>query len=426
MTGYVQRIDETTIGRFRKYYSPVQLFIRCTVFSTNNEQTMNRDPITYQLSHSGTSAATYYSMIAAFTDDVLAHGQVTLTPVAVNFRRFVTDHKLEDPRSVEEYTYELLNLGVLWRVYGETAASVRMAPLHTMARLGEWRKTHQRLKPAIDVVRGILLSLFLLPSTVRRIDDTAIGLGEIGRLVTWLEATGDFREDAFRYVRWLGYLGNEPHETVTTLMHEVCAFAEWFETESSRRMGTFTPNVDAFVEARSSFYRWREDRFACLRSRTEYHLNMVGAEIMNRAYRSEFLSSERKTVLAPGCMRARSAARCEGTITENGIRCTGCEPTCHVNQLREIGIRNGCDVMVIPHSTDLARWAAKPGTPSHGVIGVACLSVLVEGGWELRRNNVPAQCILLNQCGCNKHWDEKGFPTELDVRQLRRILTPTS
>jgi hypothetical protein len=87
-----------------------------------------------------------------------------------------------------------------------------------------------------------------------------------------------------------------------------------------------------------------------------------------------------------------------------------------------IGLRNNSGVMVIPHSTDLSKWASRDGEPTHGVVGVACVAVLVEGGWELRRNNVPAQCILLNECGCNRHWDDTGFPTSLDVRQMKHIL----
>jgi hypothetical protein len=380
-------------------------------------------PITYQLTGTGTGAGSYYQTVASFTDDVLVHAQVSLLPAARRYRAFITEHDLEKPRSPEEYALELLNLGVLWRAYGKTALAVRFAPFHFMANLGEWRKTHQRLKPAIDLLRGILISLFLAPVPVERTGFAPKGLSEIGRLVTWLEATGDFREDAFRYVRWLGYMGMFPDAELQTMIRSVLEFADWFEAESAERMGRFTPNVDAFVSERSSFYRWREDRFSCLRSRTEYHLTMVGAEIMNRAFRSDFLSCEKKTVLAPGCMRARSAEKCEGTKSSDGIRCTGCEPHCHVNRLRETGLRHGFEVAVIPHSTDLSRWAAKPGGPSSGVVGVACLSVLLEGGWELQRYDIPAQCILLNQCGCNKHWHETGFPTDLDVRQLKHVVS---
>ncbi len=65
---------------------------------------------------------------------------------------------------------------------------------------------------------------------------------------------------------------------------------------------------------------------------------------------------------------------------------------------------------------------SKPGKPVTGVVASACLSVLVQGGWELKRYDVPAQCVLLNECGCRKHWHSEGFPTQLEVRELKRLL----
>jgi hypothetical protein len=268
-----------------------------------------------------------------------------------------------------------------------------------------------------------MLSYFLVPTPIQKTDYSPKELSDIQRLVTWLEATGDFREDAFRYVRWIGYWGMQSNAEFLDAMNIILSFADWFTNESELHMGAFTPNVDSFIEKKNSFYKWREDRFSSLRSRSEYHMNMVGAEIMNHAYRKEFLSAEKRTVLLPGCMRFRSEDACEGIKTKKGIICSGCETQCRVNQLRETGKRHDFDVMVIPHSTDLSQWQTKPNEPASAVVGVACLSVLVQGGWELKRNNVPAQCILLNKCGCKKHWHEKGFPTQIDVRKLKEVVS---
>jgi len=380
------------------------------------------NPITYKLNIDGSAASTYYPAITAFTNEVLERAEESLMPIAKKYRLFLIGYNLEEPRTLEEYIYEFLNLGILWKAYGNTAMAVTFAPFRFMACLGEWRKTHPRWKPFIDIVRGFMLSFFLVPSSIRRTETAPQTLNELERLVTWLEATGDFREDAFRYIRWLGYLGAKQELYFRNVMDKIISFADWFEQESEKRMGKYTPNVSDFVNRSSSRYRWREDRFSCLRSRVEYHLNMVGAEIMNRAYRNDFVSCTNRTVLLPGCMRIRSVEECKGIKTLKGIRCTGCNTQCHVNQLREIGKRHHFEVMVIPHSTNLNLWSTKWGDSTLGVVGVACLSALVQGGWELKRNNIPAQCVPLNECGCKKHWHKDGFPTHLDVRELKRIV----
>jgi len=378
-------------------------------------------PITYKLNIRGSAATTYYPAVSSFTDEVLSRAEKSVIPIALSYRDFLIAYKLEEPRSVEEYFYEMLNLGVLWRSYGATAIAIKHAPFYMLARLGEWRKMYKRLKPAIDFLRGVMLSFFLAPVPIRRTEYSPHSLKDIQSLVTWLEATGDFREDAFRYIRWLGFWSMQTATEFSETMKIIFEFTDWFSSASEERMGRFTPNVDSFIAKRESFYHFREDRFSCLRSRAEYHLNMIGAEIMNRAYRNEFLTAERRTVLLPGCLRFRSAEKCEGLAMKKGIKCSGCEPRCRVNQLREAGKRHNFDVMVIPHSTDLSQWSARPGEPAVAVVGVACLSVLVEGGWELKRNNIPAQCVLLNECGCKKHWHDEGFPTEVDVRKLKEI-----
>lgn len=380
------------------------------------------NPITYKLDINGTAHSTYYPAVASFTDDVLREADKSITPIAKRYRNFLIGFRLEEPRTLEEYVFELLNLGILWRAYGGTALAVRFAPFMFMAKLGEWRKIHPALKPVIDLVRGITLSYFLVPKPIQKTNGAPQSLKDIDRLVTWLEATGDFREDAFRFIRWLGFFGTQNEQMQASMFDIILSFADWFTVQSKKRMGVFTPNIGSFVEANQKKYQWREDRFSCLRSRTEYHMNMVGAEILNRAYRSEFLSCKKRTVLLPGCMRARTEKECEGKKSAKGISCTGCEASCRVRQLHETGKRLGFEVMVIPHSTDLAQWRTEQDKEPEAVVGVACLSVLVQGGWELKRNNVPAQCILLNECGCKKHWHAKGFPTKLDVRELKEIV----
>jgi len=47
---------------------------------------------------------------------------------------------------------------------------------------------------------------------------------------------------------------------------------------------------------------------------------------------------------------------------------------------------------------------------------------LVEEGWELKRYDVPAQCVLLDYSGCHKHWHSTGMPTKMNVRELKRVL----
>lgn len=164
------------------------------------------------------------------------------------------------------------------------------------------------------------------------------------------------------------------------------------------------------------------DRMSCTRSRMEYHLNMVGAELLNRAYKDDYSDTDLTAVLLPGCMRALPKDKCEAEKLNKGLKCIGCVPTCKVNKLRLMGLDNDFEVFVIPHASDLSLWSLKEGEPRCGVVASACVTTLVEGDLELKRYGVPAQCVLLDYSGCKKHWHPEGKATSLNHCDMERVL----
>jgi hypothetical protein len=57
-----------------------------------------------------------------------------------------------------------------------------------------------------------------------------------------------------------------------------------------------------------------------------------------------------------------------------------------------------------------------------GIVGISCVLTNPSGGWETKDLGIPAQGVLLDYCGCPWHWHEKGIPTDINVRQLLRVL----
>ncbi len=378
--------------------------------------------VTYSLHPHQQNSEMYYRRVREFTDLVLDRAYESLLPSVREFTEYLRTFKLEEVRSNEEYLLELLSFGLLWKSYGAYALSVRKAPFLTLSQMSEWRKRHQKWKPAIDAARGILVTLFLLPRRGNKRTETLPTLRDVDRLCLWLEATGEFREQALRFVRWRAYWETMQTGRWAAGCSAVFEFVEWFVGLSEEALGEYTLNVDRFLAGARDRYRWREDRVQCSRSRAEYHLNMVGAEIMNRAFRWDYKSTDAKAVLVPGCMRGRPEEECEAIRTKEGLRCEGCLAECHVNQLRVMGKKHNFETYIIPHASDLSLWAPQTGQPRRGVVAVACVTTLVEGGWELKRYGVCAQCVLLDYSGCKKHWHCDGVSTSLNMRELKRIL----
>jgi hypothetical protein len=151
---------------------------------------------------------------------------------------------------------------------------------------------------------------------------------------------------------------------------------------------------------------------------------MVGTEILNRAFRQDFLQTVRKVVLVPPCMRAQPDDQCQARSTSFGARCAGCTPGCRVHQLTKLGDKLGFGVLILPE--DLRVFAAGKMSSRNddkaGIVGISCVLTNAPGGWKTQELHIPAQGVLLDYCGCRNHWHKQGIPTDINTDQLLRVL----
>jgi hypothetical protein len=378
-------------------------------------------PITYSLRNHQPRSDDYYRDIAAFTDEVVAYTEGSLGALVSDMQAHA-----ENSRTRLEYLYELLVLGVLWSVYANRALGLSRSSQRMLHFLGRRRKRFPAVQPAIDALRGIMATVFLGHSSQILPDDPpTLTRDHMGRLIDWLSATGDFDPEVDRLRVWLAFFAELPSETIQGYLMAIMTCADWFADRSLQALGNYTPRVEAFLAQTHPHYRWREDIIFCGRERVEYHLCMVGTEMMNRAFRETFLATQQKVVLLPPCMRARPADQCQAKQKPFGAQCLACEPQCHVHQVTKLGQKHGFAVFMLPD--DLASLS--PGADTRtvlanlGIVGVSCPLTNPQGGWKTRALGIPAQGLLLDYCGCSWHWHLGGrTPTDINLRQLLRLI----
>lgn len=378
--------------------------------------------ITYSLRDGQKHSDQYYEDVAVFTEEVLGEVEGRAQRLVEAFREHTRQTGGETPRSRAEYAFEILVLGVLWRTYAGQAA--RQGGSRLLAGLARLRQSNAFLKPGIDILRGVLGAVFLHTKREGGAKAPEARLDNLERLMEWMEATGDFNEEVKRLRGWRDFLSGQRPDQVSGHLNTAISLAAWFEGRSREALGRYTPNVEAFLAHTHPGYRWREDAIFCGRQRVEYHLNMVGTEVLNRAFREEFLRTERKAVLLPPCMRAKPEGQCQARMTPFGERCAGCTPGCRVHQATKLGEKHGFDVFIMPHELSVfSSGKVKPAEiGSVGVVGVSCPLTNVTGGWETKDLGVPAQGVLLDYCGCPWHWHKEGIPTDISFHQLLKVL----
>jgi hypothetical protein len=374
--------------------------------------------ITYSLKGNQNNSNEYYEEIKSFTDEILnefdAHSTI------FEFKEYVQENGMDKIRSNEEYIFEFLMLGTFWRVYSSKASKLDENPQKLLESFALERQKNKPAKEIIDLIRGIVMTPFLMPKEENDKYSLELDLNGMDKLLGYLLAAGDFSQEVERLKIWKSFLKVKTQDEVLKFLSNTILYAEWFESVSKVTFGKYTPNLDNFLKNKQHEHLFKEDVIFCSRKEVEYHLNMVGAEIMNRAFNKEFEDRPRKALLLPGCMRI-SQEICKAEETKLGLRCIGCVKNCNVHQLTDMGEIYEFEVYIISHESSAFSKSSKEDRKELGIVGVACVTNLIAGGWKSDSIGIPAQCVLLDSASCKNHWNNKGIPTEINVDHLMKL-----
>jgi hypothetical protein len=247
-------------------------------------------------------------------------------------------------------------------------------------------------------------------------------LADTRRLYEWLWATGEYDDEVERLTGWITFLEHAPEKAAGHL-RRIADFAAAFSRAAELALGRGTIRVDRFVNWILPTRPLREDTVQVSRKRIEYHFNMVGAELLNRAWRIAYRTCARHVLVLPACTRAHGDEGCRAVREGTELRCTRCTPECSVARAVEVAKASSTEVIVVRHGSDFGRFldSACLSGGDVGITGVACVPGLVGAGWRARARNLPAQCLLLESSGC-AHWLDQPHPTALNVDELGRLL----
>lgn len=378
--------------------------------------------MTYKLNKEDVYSDEFYGILVNFTDKVLFNYSINFIDYVIEYKEFLKKEKLEELRTDEEYLLEIISLGVFWNQYSILASKLPFFIASFSKKLNLWRKQYPKHKKNIDKMRGILYTLFYNPMNKQNEIIAHPNLENLKVLNNWLDASSEFKQEVIRFENWIKYLSTKSDIYVKDFIMKSIEAALKFELESVPVLGKFTSEVNEFLKHQYTKYMWREDIIFTARRQAEYHLNMVGAEIMNRAFRSKYEDTKRKVVLLPACMKEKGDD-CKAININGDFKCTACSNTCKINKIDKIGRIKNYETCIIPHSSDFSTWLEKwSGNPEIGLVGVACVLNLLTGGYEAKALDIPIQCVFLDECSCKGHWSKEGKPTDLNERILNNML----
>ena len=217
-----------------------------------------------------------------------------------------------------------------------------------LANLAQYRRVFPEDKPFIDELRGKLLTKFLFKPF--RKNDEKLTWKNLDLLINFLEATGD-------YIDQIPHFRNFTHD-----LDDCIALTKWFCTNSAKHLGQYTSNLEKYLENNESSHLMEEDVIFYHGHELEYHLNMLGAEIMNRIFKKDYEKRPRKAIILPGCMNANNR-NCKAKEDVLGHVCTFCNPKCNVHEISKK--YSDYEVYMVSHESTAFKGATKRGRTGH-------------------------------------------------------------
>ena len=389
------------------------------IFNYNLGEKYMGNYVTYSLRNKLKDSNEYYKFISGFSEKVIQKIQTRANNIIEDFMAYIQKFDIEQLRSREEYQLEILIIGVLWNVYSKKSMDLSKITYKILVLLSDMRRNSWIFKKYIDGIRGKMAYRYLLKEGLYNIICIE---NHFEKLITWLKSTGEFKFQVKRMEIWNLFFEYNNSNYVSNAGKLIIEIADWFEKESMENMRKYTLNVDKFLMNEYKLYKEREDNIFCGRREVEYHLNMVGAEILNRAFRNTFLKTKDKIIFLPACMCLKTYSECRKKKTDKGFICMGCCGNCKVNILNKIGEKHNFKVYVVPHESSVFSGKGDTIYGDIGIVGIACVLNLIEGGLKARNLNLVPQCVILDYCGCKNHWHRHGIETDINYKKLFEIL----
>lgn len=389
-------------------------------------------PAPYSLTDSTHTSDSYYQVVSAYTDHWITQVSKQISGPVGSYRAFLANQGL-DVCSFQEAAFEMLVLGVLLQEHGAQALDIPELPAWLLACLIKAQDmlpvpaVEKPAKAARALIQGLVQSAQpdLTPVDLKPFRGEAEDLVEL--LVNWLKSA-DMAYQALRMARWCAYLDSLEEQSAQAVLARCLLLAEEFTISSEAAFNGYTQNTRNFANQMAGCSRWRYDAPLVTRSPVEYHLGMLGTEILTRAYRPAFLSTGRKIVIMPDCLCARSLRaeaqdqECQAVRTDLGGKCQGCTPACQVNQITRLGKKYGFEAFILPDDLRGIGLGSCSRLSDVGVVGLSCVLTNWDAGWQVSDAGVPCQGLLLDYPGCKNHWHETGLPTRSNLKKLLELL----
>ncbi|WP_409199336.1 DUF116 domain-containing protein [Methanobrevibacter sp. DSM 116169] len=350
----------------------------------------------------------YLKDLDEFTNLIVDESKDCLKDIINDYERFIDLNNYINP-NYKEFLLEAISLGILWKNYSKNAVNLNPVISFTLSKLSYLRDNN--LKTLVDPVKGYLLTKYYFNES----DKVEISIKNLNKLIVFLKSSGEYNQSIKHLNNWYNFLKSLDDNKFNSYFKTIQDFTDFFILKSNSYFHKYTKNINEFLDENEDSHINKEDIFFIKKTESEYHLNIFASEIMNQVYETKFIDSHYVDILVPTCMKIKNS-KCLAQKNKTGLKCTSCNKNCNIGKI------NFKNKYIISHSSKILKNYSKNDKKNLGIVGISCISNLIEGGWKLSSDKIPSQCVALDYASCKNHWDCDRFETNIDLNKLNKIL----
>lgn len=361
----------------------------------------------------------YYKDIETHSDYIKDYGMKKYENILKKYTLYIKENNIERIRTDAEYMLEFLLIGLIWTEYIREALNIKYFFAKIAYFSDRQRNKIKKLKPLFNKIKGIALSNMIYKKKYYK---PKISYQHFIKLYDYMIYSGEYKSESKRILNWKNYFLKLEKSEIEEILNKSIEFAFYFKKYSEENLSKYIKGLDEFYKNSVEDYKNREDTFFCNRKKSEYYYNMIGAEILSQALYDEFEKTEKKYILLPMCMREENK-KCMATNENGYLECKSCNIDCNIGKIKKEVENSEIKICIIKHSSEFSEILKKWKNQNNiGLVGVACILNLMEGGYQMIEYNIPSQCVMLDYCGCKNHWYKNQEATNLNIEKLKKIL----
>ncbi len=176
---------------------------------------------------------------------------------------------------IDQITYELLSIGVLWCNYSNASQGSSKIALSALQFIDKESEKLHWLKVAIDPIRGALSNFFLFPDFHSTISAPAtINYASFLQLIEWLEVVGEHKQEVAFLGNWKQFFQEKTLLNIEEYLRKAVFLGQWFEIHSRKALSPFIPHL---AESKPNRIGDNNIQKALVKSRkeTEFFLKLI-------------------------------------------------------------------------------------------------------------------------------------------------------